>query len=358
MKSLKDISLNLSEEEYHEYPAWSYSLISRYAKDGFGAIATLHDKFVATPSMEFGSLFDSMITKGKATLDEYVVDFTGITIPPAEKSVFDKLLELGYGKYSYDTLAGPAFGTLSEVMHSCDTFCSKYKKDETRLAKLAENAGYWELIRTGKKVVSKEDWDDAVEMYNVFRNDEYLKTLFGTKNTKDVEYIYQAQFKVPWSIDGQEIEIKIMPDLLVVNHKDKTIQPVDLKTSSAPAWSFKDNFLKYRYDLQAELYTAVLRKITSQRGEASEYESYEILPYLFTDISRTDKVPVTYKYDPTNGFSYTKGGKEYKYKGWRELLSDILEYEKTEAKVPNYITTKGPNDLISIISRNEISTGK
>ena len=57
--------MNLSEQAYHDYPAWSYSLIAKYARNGFSAIATLHDKMKPTPEMEFGSLFDSILTKGR-----------------------------------------------------------------------------------------------------------------------------------------------------------------------------------------------------------------------------------------------------------------------------------------------------
>ena len=81
--------MNLSEQAYHDYPAWSYSLIAKYARNGFSAIATLHDKMKPTPEMEFGSLFDSILTKGRKTLDDYAVaDFS---VPPAEKGVLDIL---------------------------------------------------------------------------------------------------------------------------------------------------------------------------------------------------------------------------------------------------------------------------
>ena len=35
----------------------------------------------------------------------------------------------------------------------------------------------------------------------------------------------------------------------------------------------------------------------------------------------------------------------------KELLAEILHYEENEAKVPDYITTVGPNDLIEILER-------
>ena len=342
MKSLKDYSMNLPEQEYHDYPAWSHSLIARYAREGFSSISTLHEPFKPTPAMEFGSLFDSIITRGKATLDEYVVDET--VVPPAEKSVFDYLISQG--------VSGPFEKITDTVLNiaidNCPTFASKYKKPETRKSKLLEVSQYYEVRRTGKKVVSSEDWNDAVEMARNFRNNDYLNKLFGVKDTKDVEYIYQAQFLSDMVVGDKVVKVKIMPDLLVVNHKEKTVRPVDLKTSGMPAYDWAEQFVKMRYDLEADTYTDVLKKVLEKD---EDYQEYIILPYLFTDISRVDKVPVTYEYDPTNGFSFTKNGKTYNYSGWRELLGEIIEYEEQQARVPSYISTEGPNDLISILSK-------
>lgn len=348
MKSIKDYSLKITEEEYHALPAWSHSLISRYAGKGFSSIATLHDRFVPTSSMEFGSLFDSMLTKGKATLDEYMVDDTAV--PPAEKSVFDYLLSQGVDG-PFKDIPDAALDLAAEA---CPTFASKYRKPETRRTKLAETAAYYEARRSGKRIVSRQDWDDAAQMYRVFRNDKYLKTLFGVRSTEDVEYLYQTKFVVDYTLpSGRRVKVKFMPDLLVVNHAEKTVQPVDLKTSSMPAYDFKENFLKYRYDIQANLYTCGLRIVISNDADL---EDYTVLPYLFTDISRADMIPVTYVYDPmsesqVNGLTFCAGDRTYSYKGWQTLLDEIITYEESQAKVPSYIKTGEPNDLLSILSR-------
>ena len=348
MSSLKEYSLNITEQEYHDLPAWSYSVIAKYAKEGFSSLATLHDKFAPTPSMEFGSLFDSMITKGKATFDDYTVDDT--SVPPAEKSVFDYLISQGING-SFDEISDTV---LNIAIENCPTFASKYKKWDTRRAKLNECKSYYEARRTGKKIVSKQDWDDAAEMYNIFRKDSYLKDIFGTKNTDDVEYIYQSKFVLDYVLPSERtVQIKFMPDLIIVNHKDKTIRPVDLKTSSMPAHDWwKENFVKYRYDIQANLYSTGLSLIIDKDPEL---QNYTILPYLFTDISRTDKVPVTYEYAPLdesqiNGLTFYSGDKTYTYKGWEVLLDEIISYEETQAKVPSYIKTDGPNNLLELLN--------
>lgn len=337
--SLADYSLNLPEEQYHSYPAWSYSVIAKYARDGFSSIATLHDKVTPTPSMEFGSLFDSILTKGKKTLDDYaVVDFS---VPDAERKVLDALAQRTSEPFLEISM--------TTFLEAADSVSYQMRlKPDTRYEKVSKYMDYYENIRSGKKIVSQKDWDDAVEMAKIFRTDDYLKTLFGTHNTDDIEYIYQAQFKTNFWIEAENVTVKIMPDLMVVNHKDKTIQLVDLKTSAMPAYDFAENFLKYRYDIQGSLYGDVIGSIIA---EDDEYRDYTLLPYLFTDISRTDKVPVTYQIDLSNGFSFSKGDKVYQYKGWRELLAEILVYEANEAKVPNYIVTDGPNDLIEVLGR-------
>lgn len=340
MKSLREYSLNLPEQEYHDLPYWSYSTIAKYARNGFSSLATLHDKMKPTPEMEFGSLFDSFITKGKKTLEEYaVVDFT---VPPAEKGVLDVLATTSIYR-NFDEVP------MNEVINAAETvnYQPRWKPD-TRYQNISKYSKYYDTVKSGKKLVSKQDWDDAMEMYRVFRNDAYLKQLFGAKDTDDVEYIYQAQFKVNVWVEAENVTVKIMPDLIVVNHTQKTIQLVDLKTSGMPAYEWPEHFVKMRYDIQGELYTEVIRMIIENDDD---YRDYTILPYLFTDISRTDKVPVTYQIDLSNGFSFTKGEKVYQYKGWKDLLAEILVYEANESKVPDYVTTAGPNDLIEILGR-------
>lgn len=346
MKSLKDYSLNLSEQNYHALDAWSYSVIARYAKDGFSSISTLHEPLKQTDSMRFGSLFDSMLTRGKQTLDDYVV--MDISVPDAEKKVFDTLATITDVPYLAVT-----DDDLQQAI-SIAGYQSRWKFD-TQKAHLDLFADYYDNIRSGKTVVSEEEWADAMEMYYAVKNDGYLKDHFKMKPEGNKEYIYQAQFLIDYQTKNHGVvKIKAMPDMLEVNHENKTIQPWDVKTSAMPAYDFADNFLKFRYDIQASLYTDVLRNVMQQD---EDYKDYRILPYLFMDISRADKTPVTYEYDPQggsqmSGLCYAKCDKVYQYKGWEDLLEEILEYEKISAKVPSYITTSGPNDILDIISNH------
>ena len=328
--------MNLPEQEYHDYPAWSYSKISKYAKEGFSALKTIHDKTDPTPSMKFGSLFDTLIT-GDDFHNRYVVSDT--VPPPAEKKVLDYLLSVTDVPF-YDI---PTY-TMEEAISACQ-YQQKWKYP-TQYEHIESERDYYEKRRGGKEIVSTADYDEAKAMAEELWSNSVSGNLFKRGDNGNVEYIYQAQFKVMYKDQFHDtVEIKIMPDLLVVDHDNKTIQPVDLKTSSMEGFDWwKENFVKYRYDIQAELYTDVMRVVTNQY--APEYKDYTILPYIFTDISRTDKVPVSYTYDPSEPLTIG----EYQFKGWRQLLGEILSYEEEHAVVPSNIKTDELNDLRDLLN--------
>lgn len=343
MKSLRELSLNLPEDIYHADPAWSYSKIARYAKDGFRAIATIHDKFESTPSMEFGSIVDTLVTRPEDFDKEYVVDETSVS--PAEKAVYDKLLEKTHVPYESISTAD-----VLTAAQECGYY-PKYK-DDTKLARLADSSHYYDVRRTGCTPISKQDFEDAYQMADAIYHHKTLKEYFHHKDTDDIEYIYQAQFKLPYMWAEGKVMMKMMADLLVVNHKDKTIQPIDLKTSSSPAFDFKENFIKFRYDLQAAIYSDMLTIVCRNN---KDYNDYKVLPFIFAVVSRSDKLPVAFKYDPysesqSDGLTYTYNGKEYKNKYWRKLFEEILRYEAENAKVPDNIDEDNINDLESLLN--------
>lgn len=343
MKSLSKISLSIPEEEYHSLPCWSYSLIARYAKEGFSAIANLHEPVKPTPAMEFGSLVDCMLTRPFDLDNEYAI--CDSQVPPAEKFVLDALAN---SKVPFEDLDNDAIQKACELKGYQPRwgFDAKYKH-------LAEYADYYNLLCSGKKLVAKTDWDDAEEIVQALLKNEVTSRFFKEKSTEDKEILYQQQFVVSYKPLGsdEKVKLKIMPDIMVVDHKEKTVQLVDLKTSSLPAWQFKENFLKFRYDIQASLYSDVMDAVLDSE---EEYDEYTILPYLFVVISRSDFVPVVFEYDQTDpsqefGLFWMSAEKTYSYKGWKALLSEILAYEREKAVVPSHIDITKPNNILDIL---------
>ena len=218
--------MNLPEQEYHDYPAWSQSIIAKYARNGFSALPTLLDKVDPTPEMKFGSLVDCIITRGVSVAkNEYTVSDAPLP-SPSVKAVLDYiLLKTGV---PYTEIQDDVF---LEAMDSC-----KYQpkwKYETRRKSIDDCFGYYELRRAGKEVISEQDWNDAMDMAKAIRTDPYLKNVFGVGKKDGIEYLYQVQFVTSVVFNLEETQCKCMFDLLVVDHNKKTLQPVDLKTISS-----------------------------------------------------------------------------------------------------------------------------
>ena len=68
-KSLIDISLKITEPEYREIDAISYSMLSKFQREGFRGLEHLYDK-VESPSLLFGSIVDTMLTDGMKEFEE------------------------------------------------------------------------------------------------------------------------------------------------------------------------------------------------------------------------------------------------------------------------------------------------
>ena len=79
MKSFKEISWLVSEEEYRKDTALSYSTLAKYNREGFNGLHKLFDR-IDTPSLTFGSAVDSIITGGKEEFEDrfMVADFPDI----------------------------------------------------------------------------------------------------------------------------------------------------------------------------------------------------------------------------------------------------------------------------------------
>lgn len=243
MKSLKEISWQVDEPTYREDKALSYSTLAKFAREGFHKLDTLFDK-VESPSLLFGSAVDALITGGQEEFDNnfMVADFPVLTesVEKIVKSLFNQYHE------TYKTINDIPDNNIIET-----TEIEKYQKNwkpETRAKVIREQgAEYYTLMYLAgtKKIVdtaTKELIDNAVE---VLKNSNATKFFFTENNPFDNRYERYYQLKFKSTIDG--IDFRCMADLILVDHQDKIIYPVDLKTSSHFEDEFYKSFIQWRY---------------------------------------------------------------------------------------------------------------
>ena len=231
----------------------------------------------------------------------------------------------------------------SEILEACNNF-EYYPnwKDETRVNKILENYQYWNdlVLSEGKKVLSAEEYLTVRNVVASIKNHKFTREYFR-KAGSELEIVYQ----LPIFFNHKTLDCKALLDMVIFNHSDKTIQPIDIKTTSGRTVHFPTSFRKYRYDIQAAWYTLALEYYIF-------YSNYTILPFKFivestTDIGRplvftcSKEALYTGRYGIEESVqtrlifpnkTVANGNKALKYKGFEELLDELLKLRNTDFK--------------------------
>ena len=340
MKSLYDISWQVSEKEYRTDPALSYSTLARYEREGFNNLDKLFDR-VETPSLTFGSAVDSLITGGQEEFDErfMVAEFpsTPDSITKMVKSLFSQ-----YGD-SYRSLV-----TIPDDAIIKETEYQSYQmnwKPETRAKVIKEKgADYYNLlfIAGSKTILDTQTYQDVCNAVRALKESESTKFYFADNNPfePNIERFYQLKFKA--CLEG--IEYRCMSDLLIVNHENKTIQPIDLKTSSHAEWDFYKSFVEWNYQIQARLYWSIIR----QNMDKDEYfKDFELLDYMFIVVNRRTLTPLVWNCPLTRfvGTLYFGKNKQIEMRDPEDIGKELSFYLSSRPKVPMGINETSSNDL-------------
>lgn len=344
-KSLKDISWDVSEETYRADPALSYSTLAKYEREGFNNLDKLFDR-IETPSLTFGSAVDSIITGGQEEFDErfMVAEFpsTPDSITKIVKSLFSQ-----YGD-SYRSLI-----TIPDDAIIKETECQSYQmnwKPETRAKVIKEKgADYYNLlfIAGSRTILDTQTYQDVCNAVRALKESKSTQFYFADDNPfePDIERLYQLKFK--GEFDG--VTYRNMADLIIVNHKEKWVKPVDLKTSSHTEWDFYKSLVDWRYDIQARLYWAIIR----QNMDKDEYfKDFKLLDYDFIVVNKRTLTPLVWNCPFTRAQGTLKFGKndQIEMRSPFVIGEELNFYLTSRPKVPIGISETGPNDLRKYLS--------
>lgn len=297
----------------------SYSLIKNFDEKGPKVLIEHYNP--VSKSLDFGSKVD---------------DFISLT-----KEEFNNKYLIVQNKIDSDLLK------LAEVISNIenvniDNFLNDTFENSTRIDMINTIAIHAELFKRIKKDESRIKKFDTPEFYKFlefyYKNkdkefitpDEYSKllacqsSLYNHKSTKkyfncdeNCEELYQVRIKYLYR--GRYV--KCILDKVIIDHKNKTIQALDLKTGAPLANEFMSNFFKFKYYLQAGLYN---------QGVIKKYEelNYKILPFKFIYLPTFDynnpKVFIfTNKWEHAAWYGFTTIS-GYKYRGLTELMDEII----------------------------------
>ena len=327
-KSLKDISWLVDEETYRKDEAYSYSTLARFEREGFENLDKLYEK-TESPSLTFGSMVDTIITDG---MDEFNKRFFIAQFPKVDDSVRTNI-DIIFKECSntYKTILDIPDSIIINITNN--TGYQKNWKPETRARVLKEKGEqYYNLLflSKDKTIVTQEDYNEAIDcvhkLYNSPQTEDYFNENYFTS---DIEHLYQLKFKGEF----EGIPVRIMADLLIVNHKTKRIKPIDLKTSYKPEYKFFWSFMDWLYNIQARLYWYTIRQ---NMDKDPYFKDFILENYEFVVISRGTRVPLVWEYPDTTktGTLFYGRRQQYKCRDWRDILKELHYYQSNDCKTP------------------------
>lgn len=284
---------DISEEGYRQEPAMHYTTIARFIREGYNS---LFNDVKYTQSISFGSLVDTLVTQPKMFPLLYKVTPENLTITPKELEIL---------KYCYDSSEQVAdYKELDYItILSAYELWPKNYKASTRKEKteqlLKEKYNYY-VSTQGKTLISSELYAQAQKC--AYAAKEKLETLVPQNH--DIEYYYQTKFIT--NID--DIKYKCMFDIIMIDHTDEIIYPIDLKTTSHIEKDFASSYAYFNYYIQAELYMDILKKKLKM---CQPLRAYRLHNFLFLVINKDLKHPIFWEHTYNAAFpDYRKYGKK------------------------------------------------
>lgn len=339
-KSLKDISWNVSEGEYRDDPALSYSTLATYERGGFNCLENLYDK-KETPSLTFGSAVDALITGGEKEFNERFIVAEFPEVPDTiVKIIKDCFREFHITHRHLSDIPDV------EIIGRAATYSYQNNwKPETR-AKVIKEKGeeYYNLLflAEDKVILSNDIYNDVLASVRALKESAATKEYFCADNPFDdsIEHLYQLKFKA--TLHG--INYRCMSDLLVVDYAHKVINPVDLKTSSHMEWDFFKSFVQWDYQIQARLYWRIIR---ANLDNDPYFKNFVLTDYRFIVVNKATLTPLVWLFPQTTevGTIIVGNNAPLKLRDPEEIGEELSHYLNERPAVPVGISLTGDNNI-------------
>lgn len=216
-------------------------------------------------------------------------------------------------------------------------------KADTRITKIIKDGSdYFESLVhcNGRKIITSEINFKAIELQDILLADPDTKMYFIEDEGVELKFQFEI-FVNHQSQEGIEIPLKGALDILRIDHKTKTLQVVDFKTSYS-AHDFVNSVKKYGYATQLSFYDHLLRLWLEQDECKEVYCDYTILNPINIVIDEYDRVPYIYEYSWTDLGLEREGNEKYLSdvytpshnhkikKGWLQILETICWHYSNE----------------------------
>lgn len=339
MKEITQIALNITEQEYRNLNCISQSMLTRYMQEGAKYIDKI-DEPLESQSLTFGSVVDKMITEPQRFDDCFMV------MPNASKDTIEYMTALSdtFGDKYQHLLNIPA-EELSAKLKELGFYPADKWSVEKRVSDFMakHNPDIYNVIATNrnKTFITAEMFEEAKRCNETLRENKATKYYLEKDDIMSQKKRY-FQLKFATEING--VHYKCMLDEVIVDYENKTIEPIDYKTSSNYEYEFPVSFIKYKYYIQARLYSRILKVILSKD---EDFKDFEILPFKFIVINKETLSPLVWAFPNTEPGSIRIPTDKYVIiLEDPEFIAEELDYLlQNKRNIPAYIDNEAVNDI-------------
>lgn len=344
-KTIDTISWLVTEPEYRQDPALSYSQLSRFEKNGrFDSLETLNEH-LETPSLTFGSAVDAICTGG---MDEFNEHF--LVVDSNLDNDTSTIIKEIYNQYKdfYSDFEEIPIEYVSDIAKNLGFWPADKWSAQARyngLMKKGNIVEYWEILKASedKNVINIDTFNKVLACVDALKTSNATKLYFGDEEKPEgIDVFYQLKFKGVLN----NVSYRCMMDVMCIDHNKKTIRPIDLKTSHKKEWNFAKSFIEFNYSIQGRLYTRLLKLAVEQDDY---YKDFTILPYLFIVVNNDTltPTPLVWEYEDNLVYGDLTYGKNNQIicRDPESIGQELNEYLTNEYIVPIGININTPNNL-------------
>lgn len=286
-----NLGLDITEEEYRKIPYPSYSFFSDLEKVGMKPELldpTKKNNIDDLDGIIYGKYVDSLLLENKEPDNLIVVKKKPSSKPKKILKALKRNINLLSNKDIFHE------DNKELIMELCDSLkyyhSPKKRTYEQRVAALKNYEEYFNKYEPEKFIITEYMYNSAIKAVNSLKHLDIFAN-------PEIEVIPQVKLTGIFS----NIKVKGMLDMVVIDHKNKTITPVDLKTGSTGSGNFiKNGYIGWNYYIQSRLYSYLLASELKFKNN-SEIKDYEIQSFKFIYYDRLKNDWIVFDSKDTDG---------------------------------------------------------
>jgi len=292
----------ITRETYREYDAINYSTLSALSKSPLD----VHKEKDFSDGLRNGDMLDILCFDGEDAFAEkyYVSDLDESDMPSDTiKEIIDRSGDL----------SDESFLDIAKQINYGQSW-----KEDTIIRKVLEGGiRYIDQLKSAgdRKIISFELYADMKKASSMLVESPLTKRFF-----EDAEFQKPMTADLHVSDDHPEVEFKSLLD--IYKEEDSKVIVGDLKYTSSPLRMFEYEYLRWRYDLQAAIYSNVAAKSTPREVIFYNivYSSFDNEVYPFKISKNTIARGEHGGFKPNGRF----------YKGYRELAKEYIWHKQND----------------------------